>query len=101
MLEDQKVPDKLCERPILILSGSPEFLQKLELPECERELVVFDLTVDRKGCEGLSVNRRIFDRGQFVKLRCVVEKNKRDDRQNGYHQHQGPLIFSENLNHKI
>jgi hypothetical protein len=31
----------------------------------------------------------------------IVEENKCYDRQNGHHQHQDPLIFSENLNHKI
>ena len=63
VLKNEEVPDELGQRPILIWRGSAEFLQKLELPEREGELVVFDLAVDRKGCQGLSVNRRVFDGG--------------------------------------
>ena len=100
VLKHEQIPDKLRERAVLILSGSTKFFQKLILPECHRELVVFHLPINRDGRQRLAVNRGIFDCRQFIELRRVIEKNECNDCQNGDDQHEDALVFSESLNHK-
>ena len=83
MLENEEIPDELRDRHALIWRGAAEFFEEVELPERAGEVVVFDLTLDRRRVQGLAVDAWIADGCQFVELCGVVEKNKRHDRDEG------------------